>query len=617
MLVAAAMCAVVRGEWSVASVGGSDAAGDGLAPWPRWSSAGVLCEGLDVLLFAGGQRSESTAMDDAWLWNVSAASWLGPFPGPGQRAGHALVVLRDTPDACDVLALGGLQRRDEALRDNVYVVGRLRKRVYSDGDILEEDDVTMYDEGNSTSTKYNEEEEEEDDDADQDTGNIVAGLQMTWTEGLVTLDSDGPGNRVNFAFVNADAGEVFLLGGNPDKALSHDVVWKLALNLESLDAAGAEVSPLNGTWEVISDPNDPNSPPSLWAHSAVKMEDDYIVFYGGYMYANRDGGKVVTSKDMYIFSISRQEFSIPVYDRGGEDFLRHGHVMAAFGSSLYLHGGSRIYFQTEAANSPRFFHFFSSLLQTSPLSSNPRSRCTDEDDLEDLENRDLFCRPSSISEESPGCRAFHTGVQRKDFLFVFGGLGDTHCSQRGVNNDMWKLNMTSVEGMRLLVATEELNFDLTALISSVYFFFGLLTITICLFFLQFLRRRHQLEMRSNYFTAAPSSQGRERGASLTSIRKLEKIKFDPEVHAQEEACPICLYDYEPGDDMISLPCTHLFHTKCCEAWLIKNDSCPLCKRSIRNSSSEISHQEPQEEIEEQPQETRDNESSSVLILITS
>lgn len=45
-------------------------------------------------------------------------------------------------------------------------------------------------------------------------------------------------------------------------------------------------------------------------------------------------------------------------------------------------------------------------------------------------------------------------------------------------------------------------------------------------------------------------------------------------------CPICLDDFETGNEVRSLPCTHTFHVACIDAWLRLNVKCPHCRSSV-------------------------------------
>lgn len=48
-----------------------------------------------------------------------------------------------------------------------------------------------------------------------------------------------------------------------------------------------------------------------------------------------------------------------------------------------------------------------------------------------------------------------------------------------------------------------------------------------------------------------------------------------------ETCPICIIDFEEGDDLRVLPCEgkHRFHQQCVDPWLLElSSSCPICRQ---------------------------------------
>lgn len=47
-----------------------------------------------------------------------------------------------------------------------------------------------------------------------------------------------------------------------------------------------------------------------------------------------------------------------------------------------------------------------------------------------------------------------------------------------------------------------------------------------------------------------------------------------------ESCPICLAEYEDGEELRVLPCFHKFHTACIDTWFSTDDTCPNCKMRI-------------------------------------
>jgi E3 ubiquitin-protein ligase Arkadia len=53
---------------------------------------------------------------------------------------------------------------------------------------------------------------------------------------------------------------------------------------------------------------------------------------------------------------------------------------------------------------------------------------------------------------------------------------------------------------------------------------------------------------------------------------------------EPEKCPICLGEYEDGDEIKRLPCLHKFCNPCISRWLQTSKECPCCKASIREPS---------------------------------
>lgn len=56
-----------------------------------------------------------------------------------------------------------------------------------------------------------------------------------------------------------------------------------------------------------------------------------------------------------------------------------------------------------------------------------------------------------------------------------------------------------------------------------------------------------------------------------------------------ETCPICIVDFEEGDNLRVLPCEgkHRFHQECVDQWLLElSSSCPICREG--SSSSVVS-----------------------------
>lgn len=58
-----------------------------------------------------------------------------------------------------------------------------------------------------------------------------------------------------------------------------------------------------------------------------------------------------------------------------------------------------------------------------------------------------------------------------------------------------------------------------------------------------------------------------------------------------DTCPICIVDFEEGDDLRVLPCEgkHVFHQTCVDPWLLElSSSCPICRHDFHALEEMIS-----------------------------
>jgi hypothetical protein len=75
--------------------------------------------------------------------------------------------------------------------------------------------------------------------------------------------------------------------------------------------------------------------------------------------------------------------------------------------------------------------------------------------------------------------------------------------------------------------------------------------------------------------------------SKSNLKKLPIKKFSK--GDMYEMCAICLEEYELGDKLRILACSHAFHQKCIDPWLTRTKpTCPLCKKRVfpRNGDEE-------------------------------
>lgn len=125
-------------------------------------------------------------------------------------------------------------------------------------------------------------------------------------------------------------------------------------------------------------------------------------------------------------------------------------------------------------------------------------------------------------------------------------------------------------------------------------------------------------------TTYPPGASPEAGPSTPPIPRQQRSYM----HAQEaepdavppgigyDICPICIVDFEEGDDLRMLPCEgkHVFHKACVDPWLLElSSSCPICRHdflaleNMLSRTGETSSLELEtEDEEERPPRSRAN-----------
>lgn len=60
---------------------------------------------------------------------------------------------------------------------------------------------------------------------------------------------------------------------------------------------------------------------------------------------------------------------------------------------------------------------------------------------------------------------------------------------------------------------------------------------------------------------------------------------------EEPHCSICLSEYEEGEQLVCLPCKHVYHEDCISSWCTNHIRCPLCNLDLESVSGDSASNE--------------------------
>jgi E3 ubiquitin-protein ligase BIG BROTHER-like protein len=66
---------------------------------------------------------------------------------------------------------------------------------------------------------------------------------------------------------------------------------------------------------------------------------------------------------------------------------------------------------------------------------------------------------------------------------------------------------------------------------------------------------------------------------------LRRRQTSPSKCTNEEQCLICRIEYDMEDDVMQLPCGHVYHPECVTTWLENRKVCPHCSKEIDPSTT--------------------------------
>ena len=67
---------------------------------------------------------------------------------------------------------------------------------------------------------------------------------------------------------------------------------------------------------------------------------------------------------------------------------------------------------------------------------------------------------------------------------------------------------------------------------------------------------------------------------IATLPEVVITKEDLDVETTNGECAICLTDQKIGQLATRMPCGHLFCNECLQGWLVKSNTCPVCRYEV-------------------------------------
>ncbi|XP_075424176.1 E3 ubiquitin-protein ligase ZNRF3 isoform X2 [Ascaphus truei] len=94
------------------------------------------------------------------------------------------------------------------------------------------------------------------------------------------------------------------------------------------------------------------------------------------------------------------------------------------------------------------------------------------------------------------------------------------------------------------------------------------------------QRRSQNSMNRMAVQALEKMETRKFKAKGKGLREGSCGALDTLSSSSTSDCAICLEKYIDGEELRVIPCTHRFHKRCVDPWLLQNHTCPHCRHNI-------------------------------------
>ncbi|XP_027720723.1 E3 ubiquitin-protein ligase ZNRF3 [Vombatus ursinus] len=118
---------------------------------------------------------------------------------------------------------------------------------------------------------------------------------------------------------------------------------------------------------------------------------------------------------------------------------------------------------------------------------------------------------------------------------------------------------------------------------GIFLAFFVVVSLVCLFLLvkiKLKQRRSQNSMNRLAVQALEKMETRKFKAKSKGTREGSWGALDTLSSSSTSDCAICLEKYIDGEELRVIPCTHRFHKKCVDPWLLQHHTCPHCRHNI-------------------------------------
>ncbi|XP_020852213.1 E3 ubiquitin-protein ligase ZNRF3 isoform X2 [Phascolarctos cinereus] len=118
---------------------------------------------------------------------------------------------------------------------------------------------------------------------------------------------------------------------------------------------------------------------------------------------------------------------------------------------------------------------------------------------------------------------------------------------------------------------------------GIFLAFFVVVSLVCLFLLvriKLKQRRSQNSMNRLAVQALEKMETRKFKAKSKGAREGSWGALDTLSSSSTSDCAICLEKYIDGEELRVIPCTHRFHKKCVDPWLLQHHTCPHCRHNI-------------------------------------